>query len=630
MCIVAYSLIEIVPQGRAQTGGQAPSYYSLQLEQPPLPFNWTVDLGLDLPVYEVEGMGNAFAVDDRSVDYEMLSLLRSLETMSIAPPCPGGEDCEGEPPGGGTQLQGYNYPSNVLWIEIRGVTNDVAYLTMHNTSNTTYQLQRKLTLNDPYWIPGEVITGNGGNVDFSPLPVYGQPMMFFRAIHSQTTLRFQLDLESESETEIKEPNSLASDLGNTTTILAVRDGPTDSDLTVYYRVAGFALNGVDFTNLSGVVTIPSGQTSAGFTVRPIEDQLPEFDETADFFLMSSNYMVDTNHSRETITIFNNPRTNVFEVIAVATNALGMDYYSPSNLLIVSVNAGAMGEPFNFLSIATNLVVSNSLPVTNVVVGQWSSIRGMEEEVKIATVKVTTNGFTAGELFFGNNGTTNTVGKVFLDGSVATNWAVLTNDTFIRGSLYVDQTGVFDHDLIAVTGSDELHGGGVWRVNASGVATRVANLTNNFHPHLEGVITLPGEPLKWGPWAGKIVAGAESALPKPLIYAIADDGSAAEFEMGIEPEDFDLIPPNQHLYCAQPAGGPDQNGVVTKLPQSILSNNWDDLLVTQAGENPLTQNPRLFIIRWDPTNFVFFTQSFSSSNGNFEHVTFAPVSIPKHP
>jgi hypothetical protein len=123
----------------------------------------------------------------------------------------------------------------------------------------------------------------------------------------------------------------------------------------------------------------------------------------------------------------------------------------------------------------------------VIVGQWSSIQGMEDEVKIATVKVTTNGFTAGELFFGNNGTTNTVGKVFLDGSVATNWAVLTNDTYIRGSLYVDQTGVFNHDLIAVTGSDELHGGGVWRVNSMGAATRLANLTNNLYPHLAGTM-----------------------------------------------------------------------------------------------------------------------------------------------
>ena len=66
---------------------------------------------------------------------------------------------------------------------------------------------------------------------------------------------------------------------------APRDGhvgeptPTGSNLTVIYSLGGSATNGADYQNLSGAVTIQSGQSSATVTVTPVDDPDVESNET---------------------------------------------------------------------------------------------------------------------------------------------------------------------------------------------------------------------------------------------------------------------------------------------------------------------------------------------------------------
>ena len=73
--------------------------------------------------------------------------------------------------------------------------------------------------------------------------------------------------------------------------------------------------------------------------------------------------------------------------------------------------------------------------------------------------------------------------------VNANWTTLTNSTqmvgetnVFVGGLYIDQTGVFGGDLIVVsggTGSDAGDtGGAVWRVTASGNATKLAQVSKS--------------------------------------------------------------------------------------------------------------------------------------------------------
>ena len=58
-----------------------------------------------------------------------------------------------------------------------------------------------------------------------------------------------------------------------------RSGPTNGALTVYYRVDGTASNGVDYSELPGMVTIPAGRWVAEIKVVPVDDLLPEPLET---------------------------------------------------------------------------------------------------------------------------------------------------------------------------------------------------------------------------------------------------------------------------------------------------------------------------------------------------------------
>ena len=96
----------------------------------------------------------------------------------------------------------------------------------------------------------------------------------------------------------------------------------------------------------------------------------------------------------------------------------------------------------------------------------------------------------------------------------------------------------------------------------------------------GLLTLPNDVARWGPWAQKIITGNENASK---IYAIATNGVVTEFFLGIDPEDFDIIPANADLYVPDPG-----NGRILKVPRTFFTNYVGDLLITQAGEY---SNPR---------------------------------------
>ena len=126
----------------SQAAPQTGTFYGMQRGVP-----WPFNPYPELPLYVVDLNKNIFMVDDRSVDYT--APREAMASSESGPPTPG----EGE---GGGESEGdpmpppYDYPTNILWIEILGVTNNLAYLTLHNTrSNYYYQLLSKLDLHDP-------------------------------------------------------------------------------------------------------------------------------------------------------------------------------------------------------------------------------------------------------------------------------------------------------------------------------------------------------------------------------------------------------------------------------------------------------------------------------------------------
>lgn len=270
------------------------------------------------------------------------------------------------------------------------------------------------------------------------------------------------------------------------------------------------------------------------------------------------------------------------------NPIGIDYHRPTDSLVMSINYST-GQPYNF-----ELVDQNGNHT------QFSSITGLTEEVKIATARDTLGGFTIGQLFVGT-GVPGVVARVSADGSTVDNpWVTLPGETgLMRGSLHVDRTGVFGGDLIVVTTS-----GGVWQVTSAGAAMQLAKLDT----HLEGVVTVPDDPAKYGPWAGKILAGAES---QARIYAIDPFGNWDFYELRISPEDIEIIPADENFF------GVDFLGKTLHFaPASEFAGIVGDVLVAQEGPPGV-----LWRVHWDGSNFQ--TEQLARVE-QWEHVTFAPV------
>jgi hypothetical protein len=110
----------------------------------------------------------------------------------------------------------------------------------------------------------------------------------------------------------------------------------------------------------------------------------------------------------------------------------------------------------------------------------------------------------------------------------------------------------------------------------------------------------------------------------LVYTISTNGEVQSFDFGISPEDFDIIKPNQDLYCVDVS-----QWKIRKVSSTLLTNYWGDLLITQEGAEGPNPGGRLFIAHWDNTSTNFVVRSIYLGYW-FEHVTFAPINLPSHP
>lgn len=411
---------------------------------------------------------------------------------------------------------------------------------MHNVTNLYCQWLSKTNLTQPNWTIGNVLPNYGGpnDVTFPPIPTNGDTM-FFRGVEG-----FPYVYVIEYNNYTVRPAS-TNDAGIQGSVLFGVSDALATDLTVYYRISGTATNGLDYVAITNRVVIPAGNDTTNLSIQGIYTTNWAPDTTLVITLILTNgYLVDPAN----FTVTNLIADNKFQFVTYLNAPEGgIDYDPFLNNLIVSGGFYFNSQSYGFESIGTNN--SGELTTTN-----WSGIPPAYDggEVKLAAVKQTASGFTNGQMYFGNyTNPVSYVGRLSPDGTVSNmTFATLTNDTSVRGGLYVDQSGSFGGDLIAVTGAiDRFTGGGVWRIKASGVTTQLANITNT---HLEGVITLTNDVAKWGPWAGKIITGAESSVDTngnyyPLIFAIDTYGVVQSFALGIGPEDFDLIPTNQDLY-----------------------------------------------------------------------------------
>ncbi|HZB44130.1 MAG TPA: hypothetical protein VE360_02745, partial [Pyrinomonadaceae bacterium] len=273
---------------------------------------------------------------------------------------------------------------------------------------------------------------------------------------------------------------------------------------------------------------------------------------------------------------------------------GIDHHQPANKLIVAANSPA-GQPHNFELIAADGAHA-----------AFSNVAGLSGEPRIAAARDdgqgrSRGGFAPGEMFAGT-GLPGVIARVSADGSAVQNpWVTLPGETgLFSGGLYVDRTDVFGGDVIAVTTS-----GGVWRVSADGQTTLLTNLGTR----LEGVTTVPGDPDRYGPWAGKILAGAPQ---QGAIHSIDLQGNNTSYQLGVSPTDLRLIPAHENFYGID-AGG----GKLWGAPDAAFTGMIGDLLVAQGSPGTLSR------VRW---NGAGFDVSQIARVAQWKQITFSPAGV----
>jgi hypothetical protein len=298
---------------------------------------------------------------------------------------------------------------------------------------------------------------------------------------------------------------------------------------------------------------------------------------------------------------------VFTPISIRFNTpIGIDYHQPTNSVVFSVQYPG-GSPRNFERIDKD---GNEIP--------FSSISGFTDEVKIATVRSgNMGGFVTGELFTGN-GVDGQIVRINPDGTSFINpWVDLpgTGNGLMRGSLYVDRSGVYGGDLLVATTVGQL-----WQVTSAGASTLISNLG----VHLEGLMVIPNDAARWGRYAGKIIAGAEN---QGLLHVFDKSGHIEALNLGIFPEDLDLIEANANFF-----GVNYSQGRLLGVDAAQWTPYVGDIVVTQ--EFP-SVGSGLYRLYYDPAGAGSLkVESFSNGSPfaitQWEHVTFAPAGIKEIP
>ncbi len=315
-------------------------------------------------------------------------------------------------------------------------------------------------------------------------------------------------------------------------------------------------------------------------------------------------------------------------LTTAANAhYGIDYHPLAKKLVVSANTPT-GKPHNFELIAADGKHS-----------RHSNLNKVPDELILAVVREASasndgksvGGFEPGELFFaaassGIDGSRDgVIGKVSPDGSrVHVPWVSLPRSTDPVdegfgwvGGLHVDTTGSFGGDLIAVTGLGE-----IWRINAQAVAKRVADAGAPLH----GVLVVPDQPDRYGPWAGKILSA--TVEENPALVAVDAHGAIQRFPLdpGVNdntvileprtPVDLEIVPSHQNFFAVHGQGLAQK---LSGIAAADLSAFVGDVIV--AINWPTSADLRR--VTWDGSAFVMSNIAYADS---WTQIAFAPVGV----
>lgn len=310
----------------------------------------------------------------------------------------------------------------------------------------------------------------------------------------------------------------------------------------------------------------------------------------------NNAVADPEAPGETVTPQSSFGVELTPLNTAFNNHAGIDYHERTRKVVVAANS-TQGQPNNF-----ELIQADGAHAS------FSNVSGVTGQLKIATARddgfgVSLAGFKPGELFTATD-TPGVVARIASDGGTVQNpWVTLTGETGLVTGLYVDRTGIYAGDVIAVTSS-----GGIWRINSAGLATQVALLGTA----LSGVTTIPDAAETYGPWSGKILAGAKDL---GLIYAVDATGTVVTHTLGINCGDIRSIPAHENFYGVDPL-----SAKIWGAPADAFADMIGDILIAEPS-GVLTH------VRWNGTEFETRQLAQVSQWGQ---IAFAPAGIAQIP
>jgi len=291
-----------------------------------------------------------------------------------------------------------------------------------------------------------------------------------------------------------------------------------------------------------------------------------------------------------------PNFTLQRISTLFNTPVGIEYHPILKRMVMSVNC-CSGQPFNFESVKPD---GTHEPYT--------TFNGLGDEVYFAIARdevggFNIGGFPAGQMFTGN-GQAGHITRISPDGSTIENpWIILPGEPgLMRGQLQFDRTGVYNGDLIVSTTA-----GHIWRVTPAGDATMVADL--HLGGDFEGLTTVPNDPLRYGPWAGKILTGDEN---RDGIYAVDATGEVTLYPLLMRPENIHVVPPGENFFGVDYFGGTLYGASASQFKDMV-----GDIIVTEEFTGDVWH------IRWTGTDFQ---QTLLARVVLWEHTAFGPAAM----
>jgi len=404
-----------------------------------------------------------------------------------------------------------------------------------------------LTKNGVAIVPGVTTVAPGESLVWTPA-IAGENLAFtIRANDGQTVSSTSIPVKIDviPTVTIAASDANATEGADSGAFTITRTGKTDKPLTVNYSVANEsyrpAINGSDYNNLSGTITIPAGQSAVTIPLTPIDDNAAEWEEPVYMNLSAdSGYLLGASTGAQ-VTIWDNETPEIYIGTYNPSYTFGWDGYTSessntTSLLVrrlgslandVTVNYALTGTATNGLDYSTlpgSILLAAGLHDTYIPFTAINDTLVESDETAILTLLPGANNTVGGEV------TNPTVGTSFMPTLGMTSMTIGDNDSKLTANIVAtDAIGSEYGDRAEFT---------ISLTDANGnPATATVPLTLNYsiwgadnggdYTNLPGTITIPvgssSAKLVVNPINDELVEGTESV--GVLLYANFGDNYA---------------------------------------------------------------------------------------------------------